>query len=77
MFENDTLSKMIENGTFTDMFLFIKKPKKLLDVEIQNAIPMAVYTKGISTQEDFQTAQTNGLLFDVWTSKVQRSELQR
>jgi len=36
MVENDTLSKMLQNGTFTDMFLYIKKPKKLLDVEIQN-----------------------------------------
>ena len=52
MFENDTLSKMIENGTFTDMFLFIKKPKKLLDVEIQNGAQADVNCFSISRSKN-------------------------
>lgn len=52
MSENSTLSKMTENGTFTDMFLFIKKPKKLIDVEIQNGSQADVNCFSISRSKN-------------------------
>ena len=52
MSENSTLSKMMANGTFTDMFLFIKKPKKLLDLEIENGAQADVNCFSISRSKN-------------------------
>ncbi len=62
MIENETFSKMLQGGNFTDVFEYIEKPKKLIDdAEIDNGYQAKVSCYSISRKKNRIIKDTIGI----------------